>query len=383
LPGLRSEKEYALKTLILSKDDVHLIAQRVGVSGLMDELIQRLITTFRNYDPATTVIPARSGFNYETPHPGLIEWMPVMTGHKVTLKIVGYHPTNPTLRNLPTIVSTINAYDTLTGHWLSVADGNLLTALRTGAATAVASRFLAHAESHVVGIIGTGMQAVTQLHALSRVFDLEAAIVYDADPQASRTFRNRTAFLDLEIGVVEGKALDFLVKSADILCTCTSVDSQRGPVFADGEHKPWLHVNAVGSDFPGKFEVPLSLLKRSLVVPDFLDQATKEGECQRLAPHEIGPVLAEVVKHPERYAAARETPTVFDSTGWALEDMVVLEMFTDYAREMGIGSEAEVESITPDPRDPYFFVHQPGTLPAGEINYLTVGKNGNGLFVER
>jgi ornithine cyclodeaminase/alanine dehydrogenase-like protein (mu-crystallin family) len=369
--------------LVISKNDVQTIARRVGVNGLMDELIRRLTAAFREYDPIATLIPARSGFSYEAPHPGLVEWMPVMAGGKVTIKVVGYHPTNPRLRNLPTIISTISAYDTLTGHWLSVADGNLLTAMRTGAASAVASRFLAHPESRVVGIIGAGMQAVTQLHALARVFDLEAALVYDADPQASRTFRDRAAFLDLEIGMLDSDALDFLVRSADILCTCTSVDIGRGPVFADGAHKPWLHVNAVGSDFPGKFEVPLSFLHRSLVVPDFREQAVKEGECQRLALEAIGPTLAEVVQSPDRYTAARETTTVFDSTGWALEDMVVLEMFSDYAEQLGVGSYVEVESVSADPRDPYFFVNQNGneSTELGEI--VTLGQNGNGLFVER
>lgn len=372
-----------MKTLLLSRADVQTIAERVGVNGLMDELIRRLTAAFRDYDPVTTLIPARSGFNYEAPHPGLIEWMPVMAGGKVTIKIVGYHPTNPRLRNLPTIISTISAYDTLTGHWLSVADGNLLTAMRTGAASAVASRYLAHPESRVVGIIGAGMQAVTQLHALSRVFDLEAALVYDADPQASRTFRNRAAFLDLEIGILDAPSLDFLVKSADILCTCTSVDIGGGPVFADGAHKPWLHVNAVGSDFPGKFEVPLSLLQRSFVVPDFREQAIKEGECQQLAPETIGPLLAEVVQAPERYAHARETTSVFDSTGWALEDMVVLEMFSHYAAELGVGAHVEVESLAPDPRDPYFFVHQNSLEPTTVGEIVTMSQNSNGLFVER
>ena len=372
-----------MKTLLLARADVQMIAERVGVNGLMDELIRRLALAFRQYDPSIVSIPARAGFSYATPNPGLIEWMPVMAGNKVTIKVVGYHPTNPALRNLPTIISTINAYDTRTGHWLSVADGNLLTALRTGAASAVASQLLAHPESRIVGIIGAGMQAITQLHALSRVYSLEAALVYDVDLQANRTFRDRAAFLDLEIGVVDAGSLDFLVRSADILCTCTSVEIGAGPVFADGEHKPWLHVNAVGSDFPGKFEVPLPFLQRSFVCPDFPEQAIREGECQRLAPHEIGPMLAEVVKNPERYQHAREITTVFDSTGWALEDMVVLDMFCDYAADLGIGSLAEIESVAPDPRDPYFFVHQSDKLPLEKLEYMRAGKDGNGLFVER
>lgn len=368
-----------MKTIVLSQQDVQAIVRQVGLNVLMDELIQNLQIVFEMYDPSQTQVPARWGFNYALPHPGLIEWMPVMADNIITIKTVGYHPTNPNLRNLPTIVSTINAYDTLTGHWLSVADGNLLTALRTGAASALASKFLAHPQSHVVGIIGTGMQAVTQLHALSRIFNLEAALVYDADPQVSYSFRDRAAFLDLEIAVVDAASRDFLVKSADILCTCTSVDIGGGPVFADGDHKPWLHVNAVGADFPGKFEVPLSLLKRSTVIPDFLEQAVKEGECQRLSPEEIGPLLVDVVKQPETYAHLPASPTVFDSTGWAVEDMVVLKLFTDYAREFGLGQALEIENIAADPRDPYSFLRP--ALTETRLSYT--GTKTNGLYVER
>ena len=342
-----------MDTLILSKNDVRQIVTRVGLNGLMDEMIRRLTDAFKEYDPAMTQIPARSGFHYDTPNPGLVEWMPVMAKGKITIKIVGYHPTNPTLRNLPTIISNISAYDTHTGHWLAVADGTLLTALRTGAASALATRALASERSNIVGIIGAGAQAVTQLHALSRVMDIEGVIVYDINPLASKSFPERTCFLNLDIALVEKDSLDYLVTSADVLCTCTSVDVGKGPVFRNVNVKPWLHVNAVGSDFAGKVEVPHDLLKQSFVCPDFTAQAIVEGECQQLKRDEIGPMLVEVVKHPDKYVHLRGKTTVFDSTGWALEDMVVLEMFSDYAREMSVGTRLEIESISTDPRDPY------------------------------
>jgi ornithine cyclodeaminase/alanine dehydrogenase-like protein (mu-crystallin family) len=304
------------------------------------------------------VIPPRTGFSYTHPQVGLIEWMPVMkAGREVTIKVVGYHPCNPPLQGLPTIISTVSAYDTATGHLIGITDGAFITALRTGAMSAVASRLLASPHSQTVGIIGCGAQAVTQLHALSRVFDLEKVLVYDIDPSVGKSYLTRTAFMNLDIEVVPGRALDHLVKTADILCTCTSVEIGKGPVFEDVGMKPWLHINAIGSDFPGKFEVPLSVLKRSFVCPDFIDQAVKEGECQKLSLGEIGPSLVEVIQSPEGYSAAQESSTVFDSTGWALEDQVALEMLLDYARGLGVGDLVDLENIPGDPKNPYQFAN--------------------------
>jgi ornithine cyclodeaminase/alanine dehydrogenase-like protein (mu-crystallin family) len=133
-----------METVILTVDDIRVIVQQVGLNGLMDEMIRRLEDAFACYDPQQTVIPARDGFSYTEPEMGLVEWMPVKgAGHQVTIKVVGYHPGNPSARSLPTILSTVSAYDTRTGHLFGLADGVFLTALRTGAASAVAARALA------------------------------------------------------------------------------------------------------------------------------------------------------------------------------------------------------------------------------------------------
>ena len=145
------------KTLILSGDNVNRIVETHGLNSLMDKLIKRTTNTILNYDPDKTEIPIRSGFNYDINDPGLVEWMPV---HKkcdeVVIKVVGYHPRNPQKFDLPTILSSISSYDTATGHLKGVVDGVLLTALRTGAASAVASKFLAKEDSSILGLIGCG-----------------------------------------------------------------------------------------------------------------------------------------------------------------------------------------------------------------------------------
>ncbi|WP_400077190.1 ornithine cyclodeaminase family protein [Winogradskyella sp. R77965] len=344
------------KTLILSGNDVNKILETYGLNKLMDTLIERTTNSIKSYNPEKTEIPIRSGFNYEINDPGLVEWMPVhKKGDEVVIKVVGYHPRNPVKYDLPTILSTISSYDTTTGHLKGLVDGVLLTALRTGAASAVASKFLAKEDSSVLGLIGCGAQSVTQLHALSRLFDIKKVMLFDVDKTTMASFSNRIAMLDLNIEIVSSSMKDIL-NICDIVCTETSIDVGTGPLFKNLKTNDHIHINAIGSDFPGKVELPLDLLKQSLVCPDFLEQAKIEGECQQLKDSEIGPDLSELVKHSETYTSAKNQRTVFDSTGWALEDQIVMDLFLDLATEFGIGQEIAIENISEDAKNPYNFI---------------------------
>lgn len=347
-----------LQTLILSMKDTRKIVEYVGLNALMDEMITRLTQAFEQFDPVQTVVPIRTGFSYEQPHVGLVEWMPLFEKHQqIMVKAVGYHPQNPSVHNLPTVLSTISAYDPMSGHLSAVVDGTFLTALRTGAASAIASQHLASPDSRSLGLIGAGAQSVTQLHGLSRRFDLKQVLIFDSDPAVSQSFSERIACLELDHLEIHQANISDIVAVADILCTATSVDVDDGPVFPDQRLKPWLHVNAVGSDFPGKFEVPLSLLERSFICPDFQEQAMREGECQQLKDlKKIGSELSDVVKSPGQYRHYQQQLTIFDSTGFALEDQVAMNMLLEYATELQVGTLVELESATTQVKNPYSFV---------------------------
>jgi ornithine cyclodeaminase/alanine dehydrogenase-like protein (mu-crystallin family) len=122
-----------------------------------------------------------------------------------------------------------------------------------------------------------------------------------------------------------------------------------------------LHVNAVGADFPGKHELPEAFLKRCLVVPDFTEQACKEGECQNLETTDIGPDLATMVRSQGANLDGRNRLTVFDSTGYALEDLAAAELAIELAAKYNIGSSVQLAPIAGDPLDPYQLVQAPAT----------------------
>lgn len=363
------------KTLILSRPEVQEIVQKHGLDEVMDDLINRLEKTFQNFDNDKLEIPARSGFHYEQPKTGLIEWMPIYKkGEQVVIKVVGYHPENPDTTGLPTIISTISAYDTSSGHLIGLTDGVLLTALRTGAISAVASKYMALPESKILGLIGCGAQAVTQLHAISRVFDLDKVMLYDIDEKAISSFAQRCAVLELDIEITSA-SMEEIVAASDIICTSTSIDVGAGPLFENLETKPHLHINAVGSDFPGKTELPIGLLKNSFVCPDFLAQAIVEGECQQLSSEDIGPEIVQVLQNPSQYTEVKKQRSVFDSTGWALQDQVVMELFLEYGKSMGIGQEVEIEAMPADAKNPYDFMDNLTLkMPLRELSFAL--KNG-------
>jgi ornithine cyclodeaminase/alanine dehydrogenase-like protein (mu-crystallin family) len=343
-------------TLLLSKADLRSLVLAVGVDRLMDLSIEKIEGLLHQQVGDALEIPPRQGFVH-VEEPGVMEWMPILRrGHHTLVKHVGYHPGNPDARNLPTIISVLTLFDECSGHLRTVCDGTFLTAVRTGAASAIASRHLASEQSRTLGLVGCGAQGVTQVHALSRVFPLATVLYFDTDPIAHASFPHRAARFGVRL---HSASLDEIARGSDIICTVTSVAPHEGPVIDLTGCTPWLHVNAVGSDLPGKTELSVSFLRESLVVPDFTSQASREGESQRLDTSEIGPELHEVVSDPERFASWRSRHTVFDSTGFALEDLAVLELVESLAIEHGIGRTIELEAIGGDPRDPYGFVGEP------------------------
>jgi len=338
-------------TRILTDECIAGIVREVGLDAIMDEVIGCLADSFAEHEPDVVQTIARSGFRYIKPDLGLIEWMPAMVaGSKVAIKTVGYHPSNPVERNAPSVLAATALYDTADGRLLALCDASLLTAIRTGAASAVVTDVLAVDGPITLGMIGCGAQAVTQIHAVSRVRPIERVLAYDADDLVAATLGTRLAGagLDIPLHIVDGAAR--VVADADVLCTATSVDPEAGPVFRDGPHRPGVHVNAVGADLPGKFELPRELLDRSVIVPDHREQCLAEGESQRLDSVAIGPDMCEVVRHRDRFVELRDRPTVFDSTGWALEDLVAADVALAHAERLGRGLSIDLQ---PHPRDPY------------------------------
>ena len=346
-----------MSTRVLTPSCIAAIVRDVGLDAMLDDLIERLGNAFAAHDPEVIETIMRDGFRYTKPDFGLIEWMPSMeTGRRVAIKTVGYHPNNPVERGAPSVLSTTSIHDTNDGRLLAVCESTFLTAMRTGAASAIVTDVLAIENATALGMIGCGSQAITQIHAISRIRPIQTVTAFDADATVAATLAERLdrAGVPARVEVVDTAAE--VIEGVDVLCCATSVEPGSDPVVPDIDHRPWLHINAVGADHPGKLELPGPLLRRAVVIPDLLEQCLEEGESQQIDRNELGPTMPELVRHRSRHEHWRGVLTVFDSTGWSLEDLVVAEMMLDHAERLDEGFEFDLQPTPRDPYDPYEFL---------------------------
>ncbi|OON71512.1 ornithine cyclodeaminase family protein [Streptomyces tsukubensis] len=341
-----------MQTKILRQRDIKQILSVVGRDAIMDRLIEELHKGFAalgsgEFDEA----PPRSGFARSAEVPGVIEFMPYrVPGVGVTMKTISYSPHNYQRFRLPTVVGTVSRLDDDSGSLIAFADAAVITAMRTGAVSAVASRLLARPDSSTLALIGAGAQAVTQAHALSRVLPMERILVSDIDQGHAESFAGRVAFLGLTVEVTDPEAA---VAAADVLTTVTSVPAGRGPVVPPEPRLPHLHVNAVGADEPGKTELPRVLLESAFICVDHPGQARTEGEFQQFPDRELGPSLASLCAAPSTAAAHIDSLSVLDSTGSAFADHIAFDVLLGFADELGLGRKAAIGATPEDVLDPY------------------------------
>jgi len=247
------------------------------------------------------------------------------------VKWVNVHPQNPSL-GLPSIMAILIYSDPETGYPLAVMDATEITAYRTGAAAAIASKYLARRDSHTVGIIGAGFQAHTQILAHAKLFNPISINAFDVSQVAvDRLVHSFSQFSIRNCSIQEAAA-------SDIVCTLTP---SRSPIIKREWIRPGTHINAVGADAPGKQELDPSIVKEAIVVVDDLEQASTSGEInvpiqKRIyTTEEIHGTLAELVVGKKKGRANNRDITVFDSTGVAVEDIAVAKLLFEKAQQRG------------------------------------------------
>lgn len=234
------------------------------------------------------------------------------------VKVVNVHPGNPA-RGLPTVMALIIILDIATGIPVAIINATKLTDMRTGAAGAIAAKYLSPKKEIVLGLIGTGRQAEAQYRAISRELEICEIKCWSRNSLHAEKFAREIKDYTARSVPVE-KACD-----CDVLVTTTP---SREPVVMNEWVHDGTHINAIGADAPGKQELDPLLLRRGQVFVDDIAQAAHSGEINVplkrgiFTPEEIAGTIGEVVIGMKR----RERPdqiTIFDSTGLAIQDLAI------------------------------------------------------------
>lgn len=255
-------------------------------------------------------------------------------------KLVNVHPENPK-KGLPTVMAVIILHDPKTGIPLAAMDGTWITALRTGAGSAVATKYLARKDAKTMGVIGAGIQALTQITAILRVRKIKEILVYDIKEEK---VENLKRILKKEkIKIEKGDLKEVCQK--DILVTATP---SRKPIVKSEWILPGTHINAIGADAKGKEELDPEILKKGKIVVDCWEQASHSGEIN--VPLEKGIIkkedifgeLGEIVAKRKKGRVNEKEITIFDSTGLAIQDLYTAHLVFKIAKRKGIGKKIEI-----------------------------------------
>ncbi|MBA7637437.1 Delta(1)-pyrroline-2-carboxylate reductase [subsurface metagenome] len=259
------------------------------------------------------------------------------------VKIVNVHPQNPSKYSMPTVMATIVLLDPRTGAPLAIMDGTTITNVRTGAAGAVAAKYLAQKDSRVVALIGAGAQAMTQFLALNEIFKIEELRVSDkVEANAKKYASEVKKRFDISIKVTDAKEA---VQGADIIVTTTPVKS---PIVMNDWVSEGVHINAIGADAPGKQLLDPEILKRAKIIIDNWEQASHSGEINvplskgMLAREDMHAELGEIVSGKKSGRTSRDEITVFDSTGLAIQDVATAWLVYKKAKEIDMGTKVEL-----------------------------------------
>ncbi|HKQ68306.1 MAG TPA: ornithine cyclodeaminase family protein [Polyangiaceae bacterium] len=321
-----------MHTLILSQSDVRSVLT-------MEAAIAAVEGAFLAHGRGEALMPPKVYLGLPQHH-GDFRAMPAYVAGGAGVKWINSHPENPARFGLPSVLGVYLLSDPETAVPLAIMDATFFTAVRTGAAAAVASKHLVRGRPRTIGLVGCGVQSRFLLEAHRAVFGELDVLGYDRSSEAAHRFA--TEF--------NGKSASLEDASGcDIVCTSTP---SRTPIVPRSFVRPGAHINALGADAPGKQELDPLLLGEAKVIIDDWEQATESGEVNvplhrgEYSRDRIHATLGEVLAGKKKGREGDEI-TIFDSTGLAIQDLAVARHVYGRAKGLGIGTAVELIPGTP------------------------------------
>lgn len=310
----------------------------------MDQAIEAMRQAFSALSSGRVKAPLRTRLPI-APHDAVSLFMPAYMQEEpqdaLAVKIVSVYPHNPG-RGLPLIHAAVLVLNAESGAPAALLEGGSLTAIRTGAASGLATELLARPDCVSAAIFGAGAQARTQLEAVCTVRRIHTVWIYDPNPERVQAFITEMAGvgpvpLDLRRAISPHQA----VQEADVICTATTSST---PVFEDSHIRPGTHINGVGSYTPEMQEVPSGVVRRARLVVDAREAALVESGDLAI-PISSGEIEPDVIYAELGEIASGEKPgrldpteiTFFKSVGVAAQDVAAARLALANAQQARIG----------------------------------------------
>ena len=341
-----------VKPLYLSVTDVATMLGQIGVPEAIAGIADNIGKDFTRWEDFHKIprVPAHS-------QRGVIELMPVSDAELYSCKYVNGHPGN-NADGIPTVMAFGFLCEMETGAPLLMSELTLTTALRTAAMSSLAASVLARPDSKVMALIGNGAQSEFQVLGFHKLVGIDTVRLFDIDPDATaRLVRNLSG---TGITFVACSSAAEACEGADIITTITA-DKKNAVIITDDMVKPGVHINAVGGDSPGKTELDPAIVERATVFIEFEPQTRIEGEIQNMPADSPVTAFWHVLTAQAPGRTSADQITLFDSVGFALEDMSALRYMLDQATERGIGTPMDLIAQNEDPRNLFGLVKTPVT----------------------
>jgi ornithine cyclodeaminase/alanine dehydrogenase len=326
-----------MKTRLLSRKDIEsFLTMRMCMDA-----VER---AFADLALGNATMPQRTPIALPDQH-GVALFMPahIKSLRALGAKVVTVYKDNVAKHGLPTVLGTIILLDEATGFPVALMDGGYLTAMRTGAVSGVATKYMARPEAKVAALFGTGVQAFAQVLGIHEARPLAKLLAYSIDPiEARKGFADR---ITAKIGVPVELASDpaAAVAHADIVILATSAAT---PIVDGRWFPPGIHINGIGSHAPKMRELDTLTVQKSRIVCD-LTAACRAEAGDFILPAEAGEWswdrvagdLGDVVNGKVPGRTSRDEITLFKSVGLAIQDMSAARAVFDEAVQRGIGTE--------------------------------------------
>lgn len=332
-----------MKTLILSEEDVKKVLS-------LEEVTDAVESAFRMKGLGHAQMPPKQ-YLFMKKHNGDLRTMPAYLeeNEAVAVKVVNSHPENPKRHGLPTVMATIILVDPRTGAPEAIMGGTWITALRTGAAGAIAAKHLANPNPKIVGIVGAGTQARTQLMGLEHVFEtIEEIRVWDRTEKTALKYAEEMRIRCNQASIFSVKSIKKAVQGVDIIVTATP--SRKPLVSAEWVNKG-THINCIGADAPSKQELDPALLVKSKIVVDDWSQSCHGGEINVplakgiIKKRDVWGDICEIVAGLKQGRTSPEEITVFTSTGLAIQDAAAAKIAYQKAVKQKIGEQIDILNV--------------------------------------